>query len=83
MPGFLLLIYTMEGVHPYPFINSLLCESLNMFPSLAVCESIMLGFIMYKSSFLNPDFPVYHTAFDSFNWMINFADPFFWRHVAG
>ncbi|KAK6232367.1 hypothetical protein SCA6_002440 [Theobroma cacao] len=28
------------------------------------------------------DFPVYHTAFDSFNWMINFADPFFWRHVA-
>ncbi|MBA0846577.1 hypothetical protein Goshw_004089 [Gossypium schwendimanii] len=28
------------------------------------------------------DFPVYHTAFDSFNWMINNADPFFWRHVA-
>ncbi|GMJ14772.1 ALTERED MERISTEM PROGRAM 1, CONSTITUTIVE MORPHOGENESIS 2, PRIMORDIA TIMING, Multifolia, HAUPTLING [Hibiscus trionum] len=28
------------------------------------------------------DFPVYHTAFDSFNWMINYADPFFWRHVA-
>ncbi|XVF55938.1 hypothetical protein PTKIN_Ptkin06aG0075800 [Pterospermum kingtungense] len=28
------------------------------------------------------DFPVYHTAFDSFNWMIKYADPFFWRHVA-
>ncbi|KAK8673095.1 hypothetical protein V6N13_111451 [Hibiscus sabdariffa] len=28
------------------------------------------------------DFPVYHTVFDSFNWMINNADPFFWRHVA-
>ncbi|XP_039026298.1 probable glutamate carboxypeptidase AMP1 isoform X1 [Hibiscus syriacus] len=28
------------------------------------------------------DFPVYHTAFDSFSWMINHADPFFWRHVA-
>ncbi|XVE75809.1 hypothetical protein DITRI_Ditri12bG0122000 [Diplodiscus trichospermus] len=28
------------------------------------------------------DFPVYHTAFDSFSWMINYADPFFWRHVA-
>ncbi|KAE8725781.1 putative glutamate carboxypeptidase 2 [Hibiscus syriacus] len=28
------------------------------------------------------DFPVYHTASDSFSWMINNADPFFWRHVA-
>ncbi|XVF76015.1 hypothetical protein PTKIN_Ptkin13bG0233700 [Pterospermum kingtungense] len=28
------------------------------------------------------DFPVYHTAFDSFSWMVNYADPFFWRHVA-
>ncbi|OMO51891.1 hypothetical protein CCACVL1_29512 [Corchorus capsularis] len=28
------------------------------------------------------DFPVYHTAFDTFNWMINYADPFFRRHVA-
>ncbi|XWS56117.1 hypothetical protein CRYUN_Cryun09bG0058900 [Craigia yunnanensis] len=28
------------------------------------------------------DFPVYHTAFDSFSWMINYADPFFRRHVA-
>lgn len=28
------------------------------------------------------DFPVYHTAFDSYNWMINFGDPFFQRHVA-
>lgn len=29
------------------------------------------------------DFPVYHTAFDSYNWMVNFGDPFFQRHVAG
>nr|XP_004250770.1 probable glutamate carboxypeptidase AMP1 isoform X2 [Solanum lycopersicum] len=28
------------------------------------------------------DFPVYHTAFDSYNWMVNFGDPFFQRHVA-
>lgn len=28
------------------------------------------------------DFPVYHTAFDSFEWMINYADPSFQRHVA-
>ncbi|KAE8693355.1 putative glutamate carboxypeptidase 2 [Hibiscus syriacus] len=28
------------------------------------------------------DFPVYHNVFDSFNWMINYADPCFWRHVA-
>uniref|UniRef100_A0A7C8YRF8 glutamate carboxypeptidase II n=1 Tax=Opuntia streptacantha TaxID=393608 RepID=A0A7C8YRF8_OPUST len=28
------------------------------------------------------DFPVYHTAFDSYDWMINHGDPFFQRHVA-
>ncbi|KAL5741977.1 hypothetical protein ACOSP7_028709 [Xanthoceras sorbifolium] len=28
------------------------------------------------------DFPVYHTAFDSYDWMINNADPSFQRHVA-
>ncbi|OIT08338.1 PREDICTED: probable glutamate carboxypeptidase 2 [Nicotiana attenuata] len=28
------------------------------------------------------DFPVYHTAFDSYSWMVNFGDPFFQRHVA-
>ncbi|KAK7244731.1 hypothetical protein RIF29_39557 [Crotalaria pallida] len=28
------------------------------------------------------DFPVYHTAFDSFNWMKQYGDPFFHRHVA-
>lgn len=29
------------------------------------------------------DFPVYHTAFDSYSWMANFGDPLFQRHVAG
>ncbi|XP_054825004.1 probable glutamate carboxypeptidase AMP1 isoform X2 [Prosopis cineraria] len=28
------------------------------------------------------DFPVYHTAFDSYDWMIQYGDPFFLRHVA-
>ncbi|KAK2988846.1 hypothetical protein RJ640_020210 [Escallonia rubra] len=28
------------------------------------------------------DFPVYHTAFDSYGWMTSFADPLFQRHVA-
>ncbi|KAF5940476.1 hypothetical protein HYC85_021643 [Camellia sinensis] len=28
------------------------------------------------------DFPVYHTAFDSYNWMIKYGDPLFQRHVA-
>ncbi|KAL9319314.1 hypothetical protein ACSQ67_015831 [Phaseolus vulgaris] len=28
------------------------------------------------------DYPVYHTAFDSYNWMTEFGDPFFHRHVA-
>lgn len=28
------------------------------------------------------DFPVYHTAFDSYDWMVNFGDPLFQRHVA-
>ncbi|OVA00857.1 Transferrin receptor-like [Macleaya cordata] len=28
------------------------------------------------------DFPVYHTAFDSFDWMTKYGDPLFHRHVA-
>lgn len=32
---------------------------------------------------LGSDFPVYHTAFDSYDWMTNFGDPLFHRHVAG
>ncbi|XP_015577834.2 probable glutamate carboxypeptidase AMP1 [Ricinus communis] len=28
------------------------------------------------------DFPVYHTAFDSFEWITKFGDPLFHRHVA-
>ena len=32
---------------------------------------------------LFPDFPVYHTAFDSYNWMTESGDPFFQRQVAG
>ncbi|CAH9127722.1 unnamed protein product [Cuscuta epithymum] len=27
-------------------------------------------------------FPVYHTVFDSYDWMVNFGDPLFQRHVA-
>ncbi|KAL3613131.1 hypothetical protein CASFOL_043024 [Castilleja foliolosa] len=32
--------------------------------------------------YFGSDFPVYHTAFDSYDWMIKFGDPFFQRHVA-
>ncbi|XP_076890173.1 putative glutamate carboxypeptidase AMP1 [Bidens hawaiensis] len=28
------------------------------------------------------DFPVYHTAFDSYDWMVKHGDPLFHRHVA-
>ncbi|KAI3748328.1 hypothetical protein L6452_11329 [Arctium lappa] len=28
------------------------------------------------------DFPVYHTAFDSYDWMVKYGDPFFHRHMA-
>ncbi|XP_010555869.1 PREDICTED: probable glutamate carboxypeptidase 2 [Tarenaya hassleriana] len=28
------------------------------------------------------DFPVYHTAFDSYDWMVHHVDPLFHRHVA-
>ncbi|CAN1772798.1 Probable glutamate carboxypeptidase AMP1 [Linum perenne] len=28
------------------------------------------------------DFPVYHTAFDSYDWIVKHADPLFHRHVA-
>ncbi|XP_075474401.1 putative glutamate carboxypeptidase AMP1 isoform X2 [Primulina tabacum] len=32
--------------------------------------------------YFGSDFPVYHTAFDSYSWMANFGDPSFQRHVA-
>ncbi|KAL0337099.1 UNVERIFIED_CONTAM: putative glutamate carboxypeptidase AMP1 [Sesamum calycinum] len=31
--------------------------------------------------YFGSDFPVYHTAFDSYDWMVNFGDPSFQRHV--
>ncbi|KAL1541461.1 glutamate carboxypeptidase II [Salvia divinorum] len=31
--------------------------------------------------YFGKDFPVYHTAFDSYDWMMNFGDPLFHRHV--
>ncbi|KAG8373996.1 hypothetical protein BUALT_Bualt11G0085000 [Buddleja alternifolia] len=32
--------------------------------------------------YFGSEFPVYHTAFDSYDWMMNFGDPLFQRHVA-
>ncbi|XP_057980562.1 probable glutamate carboxypeptidase AMP1 [Malania oleifera] len=32
--------------------------------------------------YFGKDFPVYHTAFDSYIWMSNYGDPLFHRHVA-
>ena len=34
-------------------------------------------------SYTCSDFPVYHTAFDSYEWLTKHADPLFHRHVAG
>lgn len=31
--------------------------------------------------YFGKDFPVYHTAFDSYDWMMNIGDPLFHRHV--
>lgn len=44
---------------------------------------IVMGPDIYVNSQFVLDFPVYHTAFDSYNWMRNFGDPFFQRHMAG
>ncbi|KAK7392743.1 hypothetical protein VNO78_21190 [Psophocarpus tetragonolobus] len=32
--------------------------------------------------YFGKDYPVYHTAFDSYGWMTKYGDPFFQRHVA-
>ncbi|CAN6884538.1 unnamed protein product [Brassica oleracea var. botrytis] len=37
--------------------------------------------LRYVTFFLS-DYPVYHTAFDSYDCMIHNADPLFHRHVA-
>ncbi|KAJ4979806.1 hypothetical protein NE237_010586 [Protea cynaroides] len=40
------------------------------------------GGITSADLYYGKDFPVYHTAFDSYDWMTQYGDPSFHRHVA-
>ncbi|RVW68038.1 putative glutamate carboxypeptidase AMP1 [Vitis vinifera] len=89
MQGFLLLIYTMEEgtcVLRHACIKEtkhLHFKGVGMgvtHPEPALLPSLVLNKSAPVIAFAY--FPVYHTAFDSYNWMTNHGDPLFQRHVA-
>ncbi|CAN8279328.1 unnamed protein product [Cochlearia groenlandica] len=59
----------------------------NIIQRLSRVDSDFSGFLHHAGipsidMYYGADYPVYHTAFDSYDWMIHNADPLFHRHVA-
>ncbi|KAL0714418.1 hypothetical protein Bca4012_021397 [Brassica carinata] len=59
----------------------------NVIERLSRVDSDFSGFLHHAGipsidMYYGADYPVYHTAFDSYDWMIRNADPLFHRHVA-
>ncbi|EFH54255.1 hypothetical protein ARALYDRAFT_485877 [Arabidopsis lyrata subsp. lyrata] len=59
----------------------------NILQRLSRVDSDFSGFLHHAGipsidMYYGADYPVYHTAFDSYDWMIHNADPLFHRHVA-
>uniref|UniRef100_A0A1J3EBZ8 glutamate carboxypeptidase II n=1 Tax=Noccaea caerulescens TaxID=107243 RepID=A0A1J3EBZ8_NOCCA len=59
----------------------------NIIQRLSRVDSDFSGFLHHAGipsidMYYGADYPVYHTAFDSYDWMIRNADPLFHRHVA-
>ncbi|CAF2111760.1 hypothetical protein HID58_082229 [Brassica napus] len=59
----------------------------NIIERLSRVDSDFSGFLHHAGiasidMYYGADYPVYHTAFDSYDWMIRNADPLFHRHVA-
>nr|VDD09874.1 unnamed protein product [Brassica oleracea] len=59
----------------------------NNIERLSRVDSDFSGFLHHAGipsidMYYGADYPVYHTAFDSYDWMIRNADPLFHRHVA-
>ncbi|PON44925.1 Peptidase [Parasponia andersonii] len=62
-------------------------NSLNTISRLGRVDSDFTAFVHHAGVpsidiYYGRDFPVYHTAFDSYDWMRSYGDPFFQRHVA-
>ncbi|KAF8101897.1 hypothetical protein N665_0201s0204 [Sinapis alba] len=58
----------------------------NIIQRLSRVDSDFSGFLHHAGipsidMYYGADYPVYHTAFDSYDWMIRNADPLFHRHV--
>ncbi|XP_027351962.1 probable glutamate carboxypeptidase AMP1 isoform X1 [Abrus precatorius] len=74
-----------EGVSVYD--NWAAAGGANNIQRLSGVDSDFAPFVQHAGvpsidMYYGKDFPVYHTAFDSYNWMIEYGDPFFQRHVA-
>ncbi|KAK7244721.1 hypothetical protein RIF29_39547 [Crotalaria pallida] len=68
-------------------LDSLVLEVTKMIQRLGRVDSDFAPFVQHAGvpsidMYYGRDFPVYHTAFDSYNWMKQYGDPFFHRHVA-
>ncbi|XP_010516011.1 PREDICTED: probable glutamate carboxypeptidase 2 [Camelina sativa] len=62
-------------------------SQINIIQRLSRVDSDFSGFLHHAGipsidMYYGADYPVYHTAFDSYDWMIHNADPLFHRHVA-
>ncbi|XP_062112313.1 probable glutamate carboxypeptidase AMP1 [Humulus lupulus] len=62
-------------------------DSQNVITRLGRVDSDFAAFVQHSGIpsidlYYGRDFPVYHTAFDSYEWMTNYGDPLFQRHVA-
>ena len=54
-----------------------------LYPAMVFAKLILDTKSSVLMNLCSSDFPVYHTAFDSYDWMITYGDCFFQRHVAG
>ncbi|XP_062167144.1 probable glutamate carboxypeptidase AMP1 isoform X2 [Alnus glutinosa] len=69
------------------FLCSWDAEEFGMIQRLSGVDSDFAPFVQHAGVpsvdiYYGRDFPVYHTAFDSYSWMTNYGDPLFQRHVA-
>nr|GLL24645.1 probable glutamate carboxypeptidase 2 isoform X2 [Ipomoea trifida] len=70
-----------------PQLDDLLLEIAKKIQRLSRVDSDFAPFLQHAGipsidMYYGKDFPVYHTAFDSYDWMVNSGDPLFHRHVA-
>ncbi|KAH9674175.1 putative glutamate carboxypeptidase AMP1 [Citrus sinensis] len=70
-----------------PQLDDILIEVTKMIQRLGGVDSDFASFVQHAGvpsvdMYYGKDFPVYHTALDTYTWIVGHADPLFHRHVA-